>query len=233
MKNNMSRQMTIEWDIGYFTNPIQRKKIPKRTINERLVSWELAYDYYDGSRNVGYGGFSNDGRWTKLVPKLIERFKIPEKAKIVDLGCKKGFILEAFKENLPNAELIGVENHQYPIEKADDKIRKNIILSNLYQIPCEDNTVSFLISFSAIYMQNLGDVVKTLKEIMRVSNGRSYITVGAFRNEAEKSAFLDWTLIGTTILSIEDWNKVFNYAGYTGQVFFTTPLVLGLNLIND
>ena len=78
-------------------------------------------------------------------------------------------------------------------------------------------------------MQNLGDVVKSLKEIMRVAAGRSYITVGAFRNEAEREIFQRWTLLGTTILSIEDWHAVFRHAGYTGSVFYTTPAALGFS----
>ena len=223
----MQSQLT-EWDIGYFNSTVRRKELPKRAISQRLVAWELDQRYYDGSRDVGYGGFVNDGRWLGLVPKLIERFSIPQTGTIVDLGCKKGFILQAFKDLLPNANLIGIENHPYPIDVAGEGIKSHLRLGNLFDIPCKDDSVSFLICFSAIYMQCLGDVVKTLREIMRVSRGRSYITVGAYRNAAERAAFLDWTLIGTTVLSTDEWQEVFAYAGYTGNVFYTTPAALGL-----
>ena len=36
------------------------------------------------------------------------------------------------------------------------------------------------------------------------------------------------TLIGTTALSVQEWQEVFAYAGYTGNVFYTTPGALGL-----
>lgn len=197
-------------------------------VNQRLVAWELDQRYYDGSRENGYGGFVNDGRWNVLASKLIDRFSIPETGTIVDLGCKKGFILKAFKDLMPKAKLIGIENHPYPVESAEESIKEHLRVSNLYEIPCADNSVDFLIAFSSIYMQTLGEVVKTLREIMRVSNGRSYITVGAYRNLAEREAFLNWTLIGTTVLSTDDWKEVFSYAGYTGSVFYTTPAALGL-----
>jgi trans-aconitate methyltransferase len=222
-----------EWDLGYFANTVQRKELPQRTVSQRLVAWELDERYYDGDRANGYGGFKNDGRWNNLVPKLVERFAIPPTGTIVDLGCKKGFILKAFKDRFPNATLIGIENHPYPVEVAEEAIRPHLRVGNLFEIPCADNSVSFLIAFSAIYMQCLGDVVKTLREIMRVSGGRSYITVGAYRNAAEKDAFLNWTLIGTTVLSTDEWKEVFAYAGYTGNVFFTTPAVLGLTPPHD
>ena len=217
-----------EWDIGYFGNTARRSQLPKRTLRQRLVAWELDRRYYDGDRENGYGGFTNDGRWLKLVPKLIERFSIPPMGTIVDLGCKKGFILKAFKDLMPQASLVGIENHPYPLDVAEDAIKNHLRVGNLYEIPCADDSVSFLIAFSAVYMQCLGDVVKTLREIMRVSGGRAYITVGAYRNAAEKDAFLDWTLIGTTVLSMDEWKEVFAYAGYTGHFFFTTPTVLGL-----
>ena len=52
---------------------------------------------------------------------------------------------------------------------------------------------------------------------MRVAAGRSYITVGAFRNEAEREIFQRWTLLGTTILSIEDWHGHSATPGTQGQ----------------
>lgn len=219
----------VELDIGYFHADERRGEITDRSIENKLVAWQLDQNYYDGERENGYGGFQDDGRWLDLAPKLINHFSIPEGGTIVDLGCKKGFILKAFKALLPHGRFIGIENHPYPIGIADANIKQHLIQSDLFEIPCEDNSVDFLIAFSSIYMQNLGDVVKSLKEIMRVAAGRSYITVGAFRNDAEREIFQRWTLIGTTILSIEDWEAVFCYAGYTGSVFYTTPKALGFS----
>ena len=218
-----------ELDIGYFRADERRGEVTARSIENKLVAWQLDQNYYDGERENGYGGFKDDGRWLDLVPKLINDFSIPDDGTIVDLGCKKGFILKAFKALLPRGNFIGIENHPYPIGVADDDIKQHLILGDLFEIPCDDNSVDFLIAFSSIYMQTLGDVVKSLKEIMRVSAGRSYITVGAFRSEAEREIFQRWTLIGTTILSVEDWDVVFHHAGYTGSVFYTTPAVLGFS----
>jgi len=222
--NNQYREL----DIGYFNSISKRNELPKRTITQRLVAWELDERYYDGARDVGYGGFRNDGRWNKHIPVLIDEFSIPEYGTIVDLGCKKGFILKAFKDILPKSTLLGIENHRYPIDEAEHDLRPLLRCGPLYKIPLPDNSVDFLISFSAIYMQSLGDVVKTLREIERVSCGRSYVTVGAFSDGLERQAFADWTLIGTTVLSIPEWVEVLDYCDYSGAIFFTTPRVLGL-----
>ena len=82
-----------ELDIGYFRASERRGEITTRSIENKLVAWQLDQSYYDGARENGYGGFRDDGRWMDLAPKLIDHFSIPENGTIVDLGCKKGFIL--------------------------------------------------------------------------------------------------------------------------------------------
>ncbi len=218
----------MEWDIGYFKKNISRGVIPKRTITDRLIAWELDAQYYDGSRNNGYGGFKDDGRWNNLVKPFIDKFNLDGDSRIIDLGCKKGFILKAFKNAGIDKYLNGIENHTYPVKTADPEIAKFISVGPYYSLPFEDGGIDFVVAFSSVYMQTLGEVVKTLKEIQRVSNGNAYITLGAFRSEEEKKIFEQWTLIGTTVLHVDDWKKVMEYSGYSGEYFFTTPEVLGL-----
>lgn len=219
-----------EFDIGYFNNSLKRKnliKIKKRNIFNKIKAWELEKDYYDGNRLNGYGGFNYDGRWLKFLPKILKKYKINNKSKILDLGCKKGFIMKDFKIILPNVKVWGVEDHIYPIKKAEREIKSNIILSKYYQIPFADKYFDFLIGFSSIYKYNFYDVVKTIKEINRVSK-KSFITVASFNNEKEKKIFENWTLLGTTILSKSDWKKLFKILNYKGDYYFTTPKSLNL-----
>ena len=57
-------------------------------------------------------------------------------------------------------------------------------------------------------MQNLGDVIKSLKEIERVSK-KSYIVLASGENDQERNKFYRWTLIGTTILLKKEWKTLF------------------------
>ena len=60
-------------DIGYFKKKIKvRSKVAKkRTVINKYNAWQLEKKYYDGNRLDGYGGFKYDGRWLKLLPKII------------------------------------------------------------------------------------------------------------------------------------------------------------------
>ena len=107
-------------DIGYFKKRIKvRAKVAKkRSVINKMYAWELGKEYYDGNRLNGYGGFKYDGRWLKLLPKLIKRYKLNSKSRVLDLGCKKGFLLKDLNILLPGIKSFGIENHPYALKKA-------------------------------------------------------------------------------------------------------------------
>ena len=215
------------FDPKYFKQSKIIRKAKRSIKNKILASYEDK-DYYDGNRSNGYGGFKYDGRWLKLLPRIIKKYKLKNNSKILDLGCKKGFIMKDFKMLLPNSKVFGVEDHKYPIINAENEIKKNIICSKYFRVPFKKNYFDFTIGFSSIYKYNLYEVVKTIKEINRVSK-KSFITVAAYSNKYEKQIFENWTLIGTTILHKKDWIELFRTLNYKGDYYFTTTKSLNLS----
>ncbi len=216
-----------EFDIGYFKKRGKLKQKISRDLKTKFLAWKLGKDYYDGDRNNGYGGFKYDGRWLKILPKIIKKYNLKNNSKILDLGCKKGFIMKDLKILLPGSEVWGIEDHKYPIIKAEKEIQKKIIYSKYYEIPFDNKHFDLVIGFSSIYRYNFKDLVATLKEIKRVSR-HSFCTFGSFSNEKEKKLFLEWSLLGTTILSKTDWVKLFKILNYKGDYYFTTAKSLNL-----
>ena len=157
-------------DINYFKKrlKVRSKVAKKRSVINKIKAWELGKEYYDGSRLNGYGGFKYDGRWLKLLPKLIKKYKLTSKSKVLDLGCKKGFLLKDLNILLPGIKSFGVENHSYPL-KNSVKCNSKLIECEYYNLPFKNKYFDFVIAFNSLYMQNLGDVIKSLKEIERVS----------------------------------------------------------------
>ena len=215
------------FDPKYFKKKNKVNRVVKRKLKNKLIAWELEKDYYDGDRNNGYGGFSYDGRWIKLLPNFIKRYKLDNNSKILDLGCKKGFIMKDLKTLLPGAKVYGIEDHKYPIKNAEKEIKKNIIFSNYYEIPFKKKYFDLVIGFSSIYKYNFQDVVKTIREINRVSR-KSFFTVASYSNKKEKEIFDKWTLLGTTILSKKEWLELFRLLKYKGDYYFTTAKSLNL-----
>ena len=147
---------------------------------------------------------------------------------MLDVGCKKAFFMHDLKEALPGIRIKGVENHSYPIEVAMESVKADIIFSPYEKLPFEDNEFDFVFAFASIYMLNFGGVVNALREIQRVGKGKSYVTLGAYDTPEDKELFQEWTLLGTTVLHINEWLEVFKEVGYAGDYSFTTASSLNL-----
>ena len=219
--------MGKHFDIGYFKKPIKvRAKVAtERTVINKMYAWELGKEYYDGSRLNGYGGFKYDGRWLKLLPK-IKRYKLNKKSKVLDIGCKKGFLLKDLNILLPGIKSYGIENHSYALKHAV-KCKSKLILTDYTKLPFKNKSLDFVIAFNSLYMQNLGDVIKSLKEIERVSK-KSYIVLASGENNEERNKFYKWTLIGTSILLKREWKQLFKKIKFSGDYYFSSAKSLGV-----
>ena len=215
-------------DIGYFKKRInaRAKYARERTVINKIYAWELGKEYYDGRRINGYGGFKYDGRWKKLLPKIIKRYRLTKKSKVLDLGCKKGFLLKDLNILIPGIKSFGIENHSYALKKTV-KCKSKLILSDYYKIPFKNKYFDFVIAFNSLYMQNLGDVIKSLKEIERVSK-KSFVVLASGETDKERIKFYRWTLIGTTILLKKEWRTLFKKIKYKGDYYFSSAKSLGL-----
>ena len=67
----------------------------------------------------------------------------------------------------------------------------------------------------------LDECKDAIREIQRVSNGRAFIQVDAYRNELELKILKKWILTAKTYLKPNEWTKLFKECGYTGYYDFT------------
>jgi len=144
------------------------------------------------------------------------------------MEIEKGYLLYELNKISSGFFLRGTEVSDYALDETPIHIKNKISkVSSLAQFPFGDNNFDFIVMLG-MYSLNLEDVIFTLKEIQRVGRGKSFITLGAFETEEEESLFRQWSLLGTTILSKNDWREVLEYVGYTGDYWFTTAKTLNL-----
>lgn len=195
-----------------------------RMMDEKITCSKIARkydkDYWDGDRRYGYGGYRYDGRWEVVARRLIEQYKLPEDAKILDVGCGKGFLLYEFKKLLPNAAVKGFDISQYAIENAKEDI-KDFLFAHKAQdsYPFDDKEFDLVISINTLHNLYINELKQALQQIERVGKGK-YITVESYRNEDELFNLQCWALTCEAFFTAKEWIWLFDEFGYRGDYEF-------------
>src|SRR5260370_25351171 len=87
-----------------------------------LKAKEYEFDYWDGDRRYGYGGYNYDGRWKVVAEKYIQAYNLAPQAKGLDVGCGKAHIIYYMKQLLPKAELVGFAISHHGIATSPEAI---------------------------------------------------------------------------------------------------------------
>ena len=189
--------------------------------SKKIISTSRKYDfdYFDGDRKYGYGGYKYDGRWISVAKRIKKIYKLKKGAKILDIGCAKGFLLKDMLDI--GLDPYGLEISRYAIENCHKDVIGRIHLGSAESLPFPDNSFDFVISLNTLHNLNKLKCEIALKEIMRVSKGKSFIQVDSYRNLKEKKLFLDWVLTAKYHDYPKNWLKLFKKSSYKGDYFWT------------
>ena len=61
---------------------------------------------------------------------------------------------------------------------------------------------------------------QALREIQRVGRGNAFVTMDAWRSDAERESLLKWNLTALTYMHVDEWRRVFAEVGYTGDYYW-------------
>lgn len=201
-----------------------KQRADSKTEEDRTIARKFGKEFFDGDRNHGYGGFGYMSRfWQPVIPTFQEHFKMDENTKVLDVGCAKGFMLYDMRALIPGISVRGVDISEYAIENAKEEIKEFVSVSDARELPFKDDSFDVVISINTIHNLEKEECAKALQEIERVSRGKSFITVDAYRNDEEKEAMFAWNLTAKTIMSVDEWIAFFDEVGYTGDYYWFIP----------
>ena len=199
-----------------------------RTVEHRIIASKRGQAFFDGHRNYGYGGYKYDGRWRKIARDIVRDYGLKKGSNVLQINSEKGFLLYDLKESCPEINVFGTESSQYGIEHTINTVKKNILMADPINLPFPDSYFDFVIGVGVVYSLTISDAVLALKEIIRVSKNKSFITLASYENQEDYFLFKQWTLLGTTILKKAEWLKLLKYCNYQGDYCFTNSATLEL-----
>lgn len=184
------------------------------------IAKEYGYDYWDGERKYGYGGYRYDGRWRSVAEKIAEHYNLKAGQKVLDVGCGMAHLLYELTQIVPGLEVKGIDISSYALEHAKEEIRDCLQCGKAQELPFEDNEFDLVISLTTLHNLKVFDLKKAVQEIERVSKANSYIMVESFRNDEEEVNMLYWQLTCASYYSVEEWEWLYKEWDYTGDYSF-------------
>lgn len=183
------------------------------------IAKQYGYDYWDGDRKLGYGGYRYDGRWRVVADGLAQHYHLKPGDRVLDVGCGKAFLLYELTQSVPGLEVRGIDISEYGIEHAKEEVRPFLQVGNAVHLPFEDKSFDLVISINTLHNLYCYELDKGIREIERVGK-QKYIVVESYRTEEEKVNLMYWVLTGECFFSPEEWQWWFDHCGYTGDHSF-------------
>jgi SAM-dependent methyltransferase len=199
-------------------------RLATKTEADRRIARQFGKEFFDGSRNHGYGGFSYNPRfWQPVVPRFQKHWNLKSNDSVLDVGCAKGFMLYDLKESIPDLKVNGVDISKYAIANTKKEISRFCQVANAISLPYDDSSIDVVISVNTLHNLNESDIKMALLEVERVKKRGSFITLDAYRNDEEKERMEAWNLTAKTVMHVNQWKEFFNDIGYTGDYYWFIP----------
>ena len=97
---------------------------PKAEAIKKAKSY--GYDYWDGDRKFGFGGYKYDSRWRSVAEKIATHYGLKPGDSVLDVGCGKGFLLYELTQAVPGLKVQGIDISEYAVENSKEEIRGNL-----------------------------------------------------------------------------------------------------------
>ena len=198
---------------------VNDQEYPKAKAAELAKKFD--FDYWDGDRRICYGGYRYlEGRWEKVAQAMVEYYKLPNNAKILDIGCGKGYLLYEFLQLLPATTVAGFDRSRHALTHAKEEV-KPFLSHHLAETAYSYDVDSFdlVVSITTLHNLPIFKLKKALQEIERVGRNK-YIVVESYRNEQELFNLQCWALTCEAFFSTDEWVWLFDEFGYTGDYEF-------------
>ncbi len=183
------------------------------------LSREYGAEYFDGSRDVGYGGYYYDGRWVPVARDIIEQYGLKKGDRVLDVGCAKGFLVKDLLAE--GIEAFGLDISEYALMNCEPEVVGRLQIGSAEKLPFPDKSFDVVLAINTLHNLKKPDVISALQEMERLATKGKFLQVDCYQTPEGKALFEYWVLTAYTHDYPEGWKRIFDEAGYTGDYYWT------------
>ena len=190
-----------------------------KTAENIRISKQFGEMYFDGPRELGYGGYRYDGRWQPVAKDIIDHFDLKPGDRFLDIGCAKGFLV---KDMLGlGIDAYGIDVSEYALMHCEPEVVGRLHIGNASSLPFPDKSFQAVTSINTIHNLSRELCSTAIAEMERIAPGKGFIQVDSYNTPKEKELFEQWVLTAVYHDYPWEWEKVFKTARYTGDWYWT------------
>jgi SAM-dependent methyltransferase len=180
----------------------------------RALALKFGFEYFDGPREQGYGGYRYDGRWVPIARTFVAHFGLKPGDRVLDVGCAKGFLVKDLADVCPGLEVYGLDISHYALTHAHQDVAGRVLRGSCDRLPFDDRSFDAVICINTIHNLEPSRCTTAIRE-------QGFVQVDAYRSAAERQLFEAWMLTAKTYYMPEAWEALFASCGYSGDYFWT------------
>src|SRR5258708_28003500 len=104
----------------------------------RALAMKFGFEYFDGPREQGYGGYRYDGRWVPIARTFVAHFGLKSGDRVLDVGCAKGFLVKDLADVCPGLEVYGLDISPYALTHAHRDVTRRVLRGSRAMLPFGD-----------------------------------------------------------------------------------------------
>jgi SAM-dependent methyltransferase len=214
----MGRMLSIVSPLHKATKRDYLARMADEKVHCMIKAKEYEFDYWDGERRYGYGGYKYiPGRWKPVAEQLVQIYDLKAGSRVLDIGCGKAHLLYELSKLVPGIEVRGIDTSKHGIAEAPEEIRGELQRHRAEDVlPFGDKSFDLVISLATLHNLKIFDLKAALQEVERVGR-QKYIMVEGYRNEQELFGLECWALTAQAFFHTSEWVWLFKEFGYTGD----------------
>ncbi len=183
---------------------------------------EYGYNYFDNpDYGVGYGGYRYDGRYAASVERMIAHYRLAPGARVLELGCAKGFILYEFLKR--GMRVAGIDLSDYAVRNAVPEVRPHIVHGSCERLPWDTGSFDFVYSKETLPHLTESQVTMAVREALRVCGTDAiFLEIQVGEDERAHRLMQAWDGTHQCLRSADWWRSALERLNFRGAAHFKT-----------